>query len=175
MRIAVASTNPVKIDAVRVTVGRVWPLAQVEAVAVASGVGAMPMDDDECIRGALARATRAWEAIDADLSVGLEGGVHPTEYCLFLIGWVAVVDRNGRKSLACATRIPLPERLARMVRAGRELGPLMDEITGRHATKQAEGAVGILTQRLVTRQESFEAAVAYALAPWLNPELYDDP
>jgi inosine/xanthosine triphosphatase len=172
MKIAVGSSNPVNIDAVRAIVGRVWPQAQVEGIAVASGVSAMPMNDDECIRGALARAASARAAIDADLSAGLEGGVHPTGYGLFLIGWVAIVDRNGRKSLASATRIPLPEELARMVRAGRELGPLMDEITGRHATKQAEGAVGILTKCLVTRQESFEAAVAYALAPWLNPELY---
>jgi inosine/xanthosine triphosphatase len=172
MRIAVGSRNPVKIDAVRATVGRIWPLAQVEAVEVGSGVRAMPMDDDECIRGALARANGARGAMNADLSVGLEGGVHPTEYGLFLIGWVAIVDRNGRESLASSTRIPLPEGVAEMVRAGRELGPLMDEITGRHATKQAEGAVGILTQGLVTRQGSFEAAVAYALVPWLSPELY---
>jgi non-canonical (house-cleaning) NTP pyrophosphatase len=52
------------------------------------------------------------------------------------------------------------------------LGPLMDEITGRQDTNRAEGAIGILTQRVMTRQQSFETAVAYALAPWLNPELY---
>jgi non-canonical (house-cleaning) NTP pyrophosphatase len=48
----------------------------------------------------------------------------------------------------------------------------MDELTGRDMTKEAEGAIGILTQKLVTRQESFEAGVIYALTPWLNPELY---
>jgi non-canonical (house-cleaning) NTP pyrophosphatase len=102
----------------------------------------------------------------------LEGGVQPTGDHVFLIGWVAVIDRHGRENIASATRFPLPDEIGLAVRAGRELGPLMDEITGRQDTNRAEGAIGILTQRVMTRQQSFEAAVAYALAPWLNPELY---
>jgi inosine/xanthosine triphosphatase len=172
MKIAVGSRNPVKIDAVRATIGRVWPSAQVEAIAVRSGVSSMPLSDDECILGALTRAVEGQAAMDADLGIGLEGGVQPTRYGDFLIGWVAVVDDGGRQSLASATRIQLPEELAKVVRTGRELGLVMDELTGRHGTKQAEGAVGILTRNLITRQESFETAIAYALAPWLNPELY---
>lgn len=172
MKIAVGSNNPVKVGAVEAIIARVWPMADVDSVPVPSGVSPMPMDDDECIRGALARAVASRNAVDADLGVGLEGGVHATDHHLFLTGWVAIVDRNGRKSVASASRLPLPEPIATAVRAGRELGPLMDEITGRQETRQAEGAIGILTQGLMTRQASFEAAVAYALAPWLRPELY---
>jgi inosine/xanthosine triphosphatase len=172
MKIAVGSGNPVKISAVEAIIARVWPMADVESIPVASGVNPMPMDDDECISGAMARALASRAAVDADLGVGLEGGVHWAGQRLFLTGWVAVVDRNGRNSFASASRLPLPEPIAAAVRAGRELGPLMDEVTGRQDTRLAEGAIGILTHGLMTRQASFEAAVAYALAPWLSPELY---
>lgn len=172
MIVAVGSENQVKIAAVRSVVGRIWPGAQVRGVGVPTGVSAMPMDDSECIAGALARAKAARSALDADLALGLEGGVHSMDGQLYLTGWVAAVDRTGREGLGSAARMPLPPGVSNAVRAGRELGPLMDELTGRQHTNQAEGAIGILTHNLMTRQLSFEAGIAYALAPWLNPEWY---
>ena len=141
-------------------------------VKVSSGVRAMPMNEAECIAGAAERARAAREALDADLGLGLEGGVQPLNGRLYLMGWAAVVDRRGRESLAGGARIPLPPQVAAAVQAGEELGPVMDRLTRRIKTNHAEGAVGILTRGLVTRQGSFEASVAYALAPWLNPEWY---
>jgi non-canonical (house-cleaning) NTP pyrophosphatase len=151
-RIAVGSRNPVKIRAVSSVMARVWPEAEVVGVQVSSGVRAMPMNEAECL--------------------GLEGGVQPLDGHLYLMGWVAAVDRHGRGSLASGARIPLPPWIAAAVEAGQELGPVMDRLTGREKTNHAEGAVGILTGGLVTRQHSFEVGVAYALAPWLNPEWY---
>jgi len=176
MRIAVGTENPIKIAAVRVTIAKIWPPAQVLGVAVSSGVSVMPLNDEECIAGARGRATAARIALDADLGLGLEGGVHPlsapTGGQLFLTGWAAAVDRAGRESLGSAARVPLPPAISAAVLAGRELGPLMDQLTGRERTNHAEGAIGILTHMLVTRQRSFEAAVAFALVPWLNPEYW---
>jgi inosine/xanthosine triphosphatase len=171
-RIAVGSRNPVKIKAVSSVVARVWPEAEVVGVKVSSRVRAMPMSEAECIAGARERAAAARELLDADLGLGLEGGVQPLDGHLFLMGWVAVVDRCGRETLGSGARIPLPPRVAAAVEAGQELGPVMDRLTGREKTNRAEGAVGILTRGLVTRQHSFEVSVAYALAPWLNPEWY---
>jgi inosine/xanthosine triphosphatase len=170
--IAVGSGNPVKIRAVSRVIARVWPEAEVVGVQVSSGVRAMPMNEAECIAGATERARAARELLDADLGLGLEGGVQAADGRLYLSGWVAAVDRRGRESLASGARIPLPPQVAAAVQAGEELGPVMDRLTGREKTKHAEGAVGILTRGLVTRQGSFEAGVAYALVPWLNPEWY---
>jgi inosine/xanthosine triphosphatase len=172
MEIAVGSENPVKIAAVRAVIAQIWPTAEVFGVAVPSGVRAMPMDDSECIAGARGRAMAALDLLNADLGLGLEGGVHQMDGRLFLTGWVVIVDRGGRESVASAARMPLPPAVGAAVAAGRELGPLMDELTGRERTNHAEGAIGILTHKLMTRQRSFEAGVAYALAPWLNPEWY---
>ena len=172
IKIAVGSTNPVKIAAVHTIVAQVWPEAEVCGVQAPSGVGAKPMDDTECIAGARGRATTALAMIDADLGLGLEGGVQQMNGQLFLTGWVVIVDRHGRESLASAARVPLPPAVSHAVQAGRELGQVMDALTGREKTNHAEGAIGILTHKLMTRQRSFEAGIAYALTPWLNPEWY---
>jgi inosine/xanthosine triphosphatase len=130
------------------------------------------MDDTECIAGARGRARTALSMTDGDLGLGLEGGVQSINGQLFLTGWVVIVDRRGRESMASAARVPLPPAVSQAVQSGRELGPVMDELTGREKTNHAEGAIGILTHQLMTRQRSFEAGIAYALAPWLNPEWY---
>ncbi len=170
--IAVGSTNPVKIEAVRAVAACVWPEAEVIGLEVRSAVPAMPMDRAECIAGARERARSARELLDADLGLGLEGGVETVDGQMYLTGWVAVVDRGGHESLGSGVRISLPSSVAAAVSAGEELGPVMDRLTGREKTNHAEGAVGILTGGLLSRQESFEAGVAYALAPWLCPEWY---
>ena len=70
--------------------------------------------------------------------------------------------------------MPLPDRVAALVRAGVELGHAMDRITGGHDTKRGSGAVGILTAGLVDRQRAYEALVTYALARFLTPSYYDE-
>jgi inosine/xanthosine triphosphatase len=172
MKVAVGSENPVKIAAVRQVITQIWPAAEVHGVGASSGVRAMPMDDTECIAGARGRARAALSMTDGDLGLGLEGGVQSINGQLYLTGWVVIVDRRGRESIASAARVPLPPAVRQAVQGGRELGPVMDELTGREKTNHAEGAIGILTHRLMTRQRSFEAGIAYALAPWLNPEWY---
>ncbi len=171
-RIAVGSLNPVKVAAVGDMVGRVWPGAGVRGIDVPSGVRVMPMSDDETLAGARNRATAAREALDADLGFGLEGGVQETTEGLFLTGWVVAADRHGRCGIGGAARIPLPDHIARRVLAGEELGPVMDDVLGDHNIKQKGGAVGALTAGLVLRQDTFRIGVAYALAPFITPELY---
>ncbi len=172
MRIAVGSTNPVKVTAVRQTINRIWPEAEIVSVAVPSGVSEMPMSDEETRTGARNRAVAAREALDADFGVGLEGGVQPEPFGLTLHGWVVVVDGNGRTGIGGGGRLPLPEHIAQKVLAGTELGDVMDEVLGDHNTKQKGGAVGALTNGLVLRGETFALAVAYAFAPFVSPDLY---
>jgi inosine/xanthosine triphosphatase len=172
MVVAVGSLNPVKIAAVRFIVTRVWPAASVRGIRVDSGVRAMPVDDAECIAGARARARAALDLLDADLAMGLEGGVHTMDDQVYLVGWVAAVDRTGQEGIGSAARMALPPAVCEAIGSGRELGPLMDQLSGRERTNEAEGAIGILTQGLTTRQESFQAGAAFALAPWLNPKWY---
>ena len=48
----------------------------------------------------------------------------------------------------------------------------MDQLSGQHNTKQAQGAVGILTDGLSDRQSAYQQLVAMALAPFVKAEYY---
>ncbi|MFO7696803.1 MAG: inosine/xanthosine triphosphatase [Anaerolineae bacterium] len=171
--VAIGSTNPAKVEAARRAVLDAWPEAELVPLAVGSGVSEMPLTDAEGQRGALARALAARLAADADYGLGLEGTVNEGPEGMLLTNWVAAVSRDGRTSLASGGSLPLPEVIAREIRAGGELGPIMDRITGRQHTKMQEGAAGYLTRGVVPRVLTFQVGVGLALAPFLRPELYD--
>ncbi|MBX7213416.1 MAG: DUF84 family protein [Thermoflexales bacterium] len=167
MIIAVGSTNPVKVDAARLGAGRLFGVADLRVLAVAtdSGVRAQPQDDAETIAGATARATAALGASpEAEYGIGLEGGVAETEGRLFTFTWCVAARRGGATSAVCTLRYELPRELAELVRAGLELGDASDRVYGRHNSKQAEGAVGLITRGALTRLEAYAPAVTLALA-----------
>jgi inosine/xanthosine triphosphatase len=169
-RVAVGSTNPVKVGAARAVMARLAADVEVKGVSVPSGVPDQPWGDEETIRGALARARAARDAVDADLGVGIEGGVvEGPAGTVRTCAWVAAVTRDGREGIGGSLAMTLPPDVAGLVRGGMELGHAMDTLTGGHNVKQGAGAVGILTRGLVTRQQAYEAIIAYALAPLLAP------
>src|SRR5262249_20795438 len=141
---------------------------------VPSGVRDQPHGDEETIRGATQRAKAALEISGADLAIGIEGGVVEEHAHMRTCAWAAVVSRDGRVGVGGSLAMPLPGRVASLVREGVELGIAMDRITGRHDTKRGAGAVGILTNGLVDRQRAYEALVVYALARFLAPGFYDE-
>jgi inosine/xanthosine triphosphatase len=171
--IAVGSTNPVKLSAVRAVLAPLAPRAKIDSVAVASTVSDQPFGDDETIRGALARASAARDALGAELGIGIEGGVvEQADGEMRTCAWAVVVDAHGRSGVGGSLAILLPRRVAQMIRSGLELGHAMDQLVGEHDTKRGKGAVGILTADLVDRQRAYEVLVTYALAPFLTPQLY---
>ncbi len=173
-RVAVGSTNPVKIGAVRAVMMSRWPDVNVEGVAVASTVSDQPFGDDETIRGAIARAIAARDAFGADVGVGIEGGVVEHADCIMrTCAWAAVVDASGKQGVGGSLAMQLPSDVARLIREGTELGHAMDRLVGAHDTKRGAGAVGILTDGMVDRQRAYEVLVMYALAPFVTPTLYE--
>jgi inosine/xanthosine triphosphatase len=173
--VAVGSTNPVKVAAVRAVLERVAPRAQVEPIGVASEVPAQPWGDDETIRGARTRARAAMAALGAELGVGIEGGVvEDADGAVRTCAWAAVVTRDGRSGIGGSLAMPLPPAVAALLREGRELGDAMDRLTGLHDVKRGQGAVGVLTAGLVDRRGAYEVLLAYALAPFLAEEYWGD-
>jgi len=171
--IAVGSTNPVKLGAVRAVLGALAPSATIESVAVASTVADQPFGDDETIRGAVARASAAREALGADLGVGLEGGVvDEADGSMRTCAWAAIVDAAGNSGVGGSLAMQLPPAVATMIRDGAELGIAMDQLVGARGTKHGLGAVGILTGGLVDRQRAYELLVVYALASFMRADLY---
>lgn len=172
-KIVVGSTNPVKVEAVRRVVQRVWQDALVTGVEAASGVSAQPQTDEESIHGAIHRAQHALVLMPADLGVGVEGNTVDTEYAMFSTAWIAIIDASGQVGLGSSGRFELPEMVATAIRSGGELGPLMDQLIGGHNTKQKQGAVGIFTNGLLERTEALETGVICALCRFVAPEFYN--
>ncbi|MCE2903135.1 MAG: inosine/xanthosine triphosphatase [Gemmatimonas sp.] len=172
-RVVVGSTNPVKLAAVRAILARIAPDGVVLGVAVSSGVPAQPFGDEETQAGARQRAHEALRALDGTLGIGLEGGVvEQGDGSLRSCAWAVAVDVAGQEGIGGSLSMPLPERVARLIRQGTELGHAMDIVAETLDTKHGRGAVGILTAGLVDRQRAYEPLVAYALAPWLAPAFY---
>ena len=173
MKIAIGSENPVKVAAVQSVVAQVWPSAHILPLTVDSGVSAMPMSDRECLLGARNRARSALHEKEADLGIGLEGGVNAGSNGLFLLGWVVALCSDGQEGIGGTARIPLPKHMADRINDGEELGNVIDEILGEKNIKMKGGTVGALTDGLVLRREAFATAVAYALSPFLVPHLHN--
>jgi len=55
---------------------------------------------------------------------------------------------------------------------GKELGLAIDEFAGAVGIRDGQGAWGVLSRNLISRQESFRRAVEVAFAPFYNAQMY---
>lgn len=154
MRIIIGSKNPTKIAAVKNSF-RDHHGAEFHALDVPSGVSEQPFSDEETIKGAVNRAVRALQQGDGDIGIGLEGGVHETSHGLLLCNWGALATTDMEPIIAGGARFLLPEEVAARLRAGEELGPVMDDYAKKKNVSKQEGAVGIFTNGLVNRSAMF--------------------
>ncbi len=172
--IAIASNNPVKIQATLNGFQRMFPSEtyQVETVSVSSDVSDQPASNQETLRGALNRANGAVNlAPEADYWVGIEGGIEDFGTEMAAFAWIVVQTKDlcgkGRTG-----SFFLPRKVADLVRAGKELGEADDIVFLKSNSKQKDGAIGILTENVVDRTSLYEQAVILALVPFKNPALY---
>ena len=172
MRIAIGSTNPVKCNAARDVLSHLYPDAEFVCVDVPSGVSAQPWGDVEARAGALNRARAALSQTAADLSVGLEGGAQESEFGMLTTAWCVLIDAHGRIGVGGNCCTLLPQAVAALLRQGEELGTAMDRLVNQRNTKHHDGAIGILTRNLETRQSAYQMIIRLALAPFLNPDWY---
>jgi inosine/xanthosine triphosphatase len=173
MLAVVGSRNPVKIATARAVLSRVYGGdVQIESFSVESGISHQPWGDEETLRGALNRAQAALRVEGASLGIGLEGGLVEVDGHVFTCAWCAVAREDGTTGVGGGANLLLPLAVAEAVRAGAELGPTMDALTGLHNTKQGDGAIGILTDGHLSRQSAYEYVLTLALARLLTPAYY---
>jgi non-canonical (house-cleaning) NTP pyrophosphatase len=182
--VVVGSTRRPKLDAVRdalpVISSRLGAKAlfNVLGVEVPSGVRHTPLSREDIMAGARQRA-EALVAIAGEKNepwkyfLGLEGGVDVVhergQRWVFLESWVYVTDGNGRASFGQSGAVVLPAPLVKsVVDEGVELSAAIDAFAAGHGIRDAQGAWGVLTDNLVTRQDSFRIAVINAFAPFFT-------
>jgi len=174
IKIAVASKNPVKLDAVReglsVFLNEEF---QVVGLSVESNVSDQPMSDGETLLGALNRIKNAQQKFPGyNFYIGIEGGVEDSPSGLMAFAWIVI--SNGEKTGKARTAsFFLPPRVAELVHQGMELGDADDVVFRKNNSKQQNGAIGLLTNDAITRKSLYVPAVQMAFIPFLHPEMYD--
>lgn len=175
VRVAVGSTNRVKVDAVRNVFAQVFGLVEVEGVDVAHGTDRQPVDD-RIVEGALNRARGALEAGDFDFGVGIEAGIVEdsimrrhvdVQYC-------AIMDSSGQVTMGHGPGFEYPPLVTRAALGGRPVGETMASVTGVEDIGRTTGSIGYLSDGLIDRTSLSEIAVLMAMIPRIRHELYQD-
>lgn len=177
IRVVVGSKNPVKVEAVRQVFEEYFANVQVVGVEVETGVDEQPRSEEETRQGAINRAKAA--LADNDYAVGLEGGVCEVAGRLFECAWVAVIKRQSEKSkkkkeietigLGGGLYFEIPPKVARRIRAGEELGPIMAELM-EYDVRRTDGAIGVLSKGGLTRTQAYEQIVKMAMLKFVSGE-----
>lgn len=174
-KILLASTNPVKVSAVKDGFHRMFPGQRhvIEPVSIKPEVPDQPMTDQETLHGAMQRTLIASSKYPrADYWVGIEGGVQDEGQAMAAFAWVVIrsPDQFGRSK---SGTFYLPGKIAQLIRGGLELGEADDIVFGQTDSKRKNGAIGLLTNDVITRKSLYEHAVILALVPFKNKLIYD--
>lgn len=141
-------------------------------VEVPSGVADQPRSDEETLTGTKNRVSNTSAAHpQADYWVGIEGGVEFLDEGLAAFAWV-VIRAKGMEGKARSGAFFLPPAVQELIEKGVELGTADDIVFGHTNSKQAGGAIGLLTDNVVDRQQLYEQAVLLALVAFRNEKLY---
>lgn len=167
MIIGIGTKNKAKIEAVKGGfVELMKEEIRFEDYKTESGVSEQPFSDEETIQGAIHRASAVLEMSNADMGIGLEGGVVKTKYGLFLCNWGALAEKGRETIIAGGARIILPDSISKRLLNGEELGPVMDDYCQEEGIRQHQGAMGIFTSGAVNRDEMFRHTVKLLVGQW---------
>ena len=191
MIVVVASTNPVKINCTLESFQKTFvdesATITICSVSVPSGVADQPKTNKETLQGATNRALNAREVYLKDhpekaqseniFFVGIEGGIEDegNDQVASFAYTVVVENHTQYISKAKTSTFYLPKPIIDLLREGKELGEADDIVFKKNNSKQQTGAVGLLTNELVTRSSYYEQAMILALIPFKNRELYGLP
>ncbi|MEA2089576.1 MAG: inosine/xanthosine triphosphatase [Thermoproteota archaeon] len=173
MKVAVGSTNPVKIQAVEEVFKEVFRKeVEIMSVKVNPRVPTQPFKED-IIKGSVNRAKKALKLTDADLGAGIESGVMKFGEKWYNLGFITIVDRKGTVGTGTSGWFECPSTILKELENGKELGQVISEITGIVDVERREGAIGVFTKGKVTRKELYEHGIFIALAKFLSPEIFE--
>jgi inosine/xanthosine triphosphatase len=172
MIVIIGSKNPAKNQAVK----NAFCEGDFEFISmdIPSGVNDQPFSDEETINGAVNRAVHALQQGNGDFGIGLEGGVQETSHGLLLCNWGALASKEFQPIVAGGARLLLPEEIARRLRAGEELGPVMDDYAKMENVRKNEGAIGIFTNGVINRVDMFTHIMNLLVGQYQYKKRIDD-
>ena len=176
MKCIVASTNPVKITAVKNISARFPALgvSHVEGIACNTSVPDQPRSFSETLQGAKERAYHSFQT--GCLSVGIEAGLmEAPETCSGWLQFTACAIYDGEQ-FACGTSsgFEVPPTIHAYVEAGHTLSDAsyLSGVSARRSIGKEEGLISLLSDRILTRTMLTEQALLTAFVPFLKKEYY---
>lgn len=163
--ISVGSMNPVKVEAVRSVMEKIYGSVRITSVDVDSEVSEQPFES-EVKKGAINRARNALGS--HAMSVGIEAGVFEMEEGLFDIQYCAILDNKGKFTIGMGSGFVYPERMASLVRDGHTVSQAISKLYGNKDIGMKEGAIGMLSNGLLDRKTLTEQAITAAMIPRIS-------
>ena len=163
--IAVGSMNPVKVEAVRSVMERIYGEVRITAVDAPSGVPPQPFGD-QTHQGSLNRARSALGS--HDMAVGIEAGVFEMLDGLYDIQHCSIVSSDGRETYGQGSGFRYPDAIAEEVRGGMTVGDAIKKVYGDRDIGRRQGAIGLLSRGLLDRKTLTEQSVMAAMVPRLS-------
>jgi inosine/xanthosine triphosphatase len=176
--LAVGTRNPIKIAAVSNVLARIFRNEfQVVQVDVGSGVPRQPIGLAQTVLGAVNRARQAKKVVSgAVYGVGIEAGltkVPKTITGYFDIQFAAVIDCKNRVTIGCGSGFEYPPKVLNdVLRSDKEIGEVMEVLSGIKDIGERMGAIGYLSHGELDRCTLTEQAVLMAFIPRINEKLY---
>lgn len=175
MRVAVASENPVKIEAAERAFALVFPDTDFEfaGFSIESGVPDQPVGDEETLKGARNRLENLKKQVpEADYFVAMEGGLIPDGDSFYATAWFIAENKEGVQGKARAATFDVPPAISKLIHEGMELGTASDHVFDEKDSKRKEGTIGLLTGNVITRTSYYTHPMVCCLIPLANPDLY---
>lgn len=174
LKVAVGSTNRVKVDAARNVFTQAFGLVEVVSVEPEHGVEKQPVEA-RVLEGAIRRARNALEKAGADFGVGIEAGIVVDQFTHRHVDvqYCAIVDSSGNVTVGHGPGFEYPPKVTRAALDGGSVGETMSSITGIEDIGRKEGSIGYLSDGLIDRTSLSEIAVLMALIPRIRKELYE--
>ncbi len=182
MLIQIASTRFPKINGVKKAVHSIAKKFQIpteeilfETTETNSGVSDTPKSIEELMRGAQTRAKNIFQKRNDSetFSVGVEGGLFRISGKVFLQSWTCVYD-GTECYFGSSGSIEIPAALSEAVMDnGADLGIVIDGFAEKRDVRSKQGTFGILSDDIISREDSFELATIFAMMPIFNRKVYD--
>jgi inosine/xanthosine triphosphatase len=173
-KVVIASENPVKVEVAKRAFAAVFPDESFEYIAYKSesNVPEQPMGE-ETIQGARNRLAYIKTHIpDADYWISQEGGAYTDYNEMYARAWIVVSDTEGFTAEASTASEHLPNGIAELMHSGIELGHATDMFFNQTNTKHGLGAIGYLTDGLITRMDYYLQPAIIALSELKHKDWY---
>lgn len=165
--VVVASTNPVKLEAVQKSFTKKFgndlehrmpnAIPYIISIETASGVASTPLSKEETFQGALNRIQAIKEKHpDADYYVAIEGGFYKPSNSKYFwqTGYIIIADQKNQVQAKVIEHM-LPKELSVLIESGNGRGSSVDKLRGMNNTKQGTGVTGYASNDLVTRLDMY--------------------